>query len=118
MQLKRQAGVLVKIAVGVVVFLVVFWVAFGFTREGRRVARIDAARKHAVIVSQLLSKDKRFEAVRVSEWYKGDGFFLVRGYVDSEADLLDLKSVVEQSKPPAPISWQVQIVGDTNGVAK
>src|SRR5664279_4615333 len=67
MQPKRQAGMFTKFLVGVVVFLVVFWVAFGFTREGRRVARIDAARKHAEVVSQLLAKDKRFEAVRVSE---------------------------------------------------
>jgi hypothetical protein len=66
----------------------------------------------------MLAKDKRFEAVRVSEWYKGDGFFLVRGYVDTETDLLALKSIIELSKPPAPIAWQVQVVTDTNGVAK
>jgi hypothetical protein len=118
MQSKRQAGMFTKIIVGVSVFLVVFWVAFGFTREGRRIARIDAARKHAETVSQLLAKDKRFEAVRVSEWYQGDGFFLVRGYVDTETDLSTLKSIVKSSKPPAPIAWQVQVIANTNGAVK
>lgn len=118
MQLKRQAGVFTKVTVGVVVFLAVLWVALGFTREGRRVARIAAARKHADTVSLLLAKDNRFEAVRVSEWYKGDGFFLVRGWVDTETDLTALKNLVEESKPPAPIAWQVQVVGNTNGVSQ
>jgi hypothetical protein len=118
MQTKPQLALATKILVALVVFGLVFVAAFRLTPEGKRQTRVAAARKHAAMVSQLLARDTRFSAVKVSEWWKGDGLFLVRGWVDSETDLLVLKEIVESSQPPAPIAWQVRVMTDVNKVTR
>ena len=109
-----------KILVGLVVFIAVFVVArfvwFPYSPEGRRLARINDARIHArTVVKPLLVKDIRFNEVRVSEWYKGDGYFLVLGEVETESDLKDLKSLVMATHPPAPVAWVVDVIEKNTG---
>jgi hypothetical protein len=114
------------VVVALVVFSVAFILArfayFPYTPEGQRLARVETARVHArTVVTPLLAKDKRFEFVSVSEWYKDGGYFLVRGAVDSQTDFRDLKQLVMGTHPPAPIAWVVYVVETnmaTNGVSR
>ena len=84
---------------------------FPYTSEGQRYANVEAARRHAVVVAPLVAKDKRFDVVRVSEWWSGQGYLLVSGFVDTEADLQDLKRLIASTRPPVAVAWQVEVVG-------
>ena len=107
-----------KIGFGIFIFIAVFYLArsiyFPFTPEGQRRAQIQQARIHArTVVQPMLAKDKRFDEVFVSEWYKDDGYFRVKGAVETEADLKDLKTLIMATHPPAPVAWFVE-VAETN----
>jgi hypothetical protein len=93
---------------------------FPYTPEGRREARIEAARLHAKnVVVPLLAKQKRFAEVQATEWWKDEGYFWVRGAVDSETDLRDLKRLIIATHPPAPIAWDVEVAEtSTNGLSR
>ena len=122
----RQPTRYTKASVALVVFLAAFILArlvyFPYTSEGQRLARIEAVRVHArMVVAPLLAKDKRFEFVTVSEWYKDGGYFLVHGAVDSQTDLRDLKQLIMETHPPAPVAWFVNLVETntaTNGLSR
>jgi hypothetical protein len=117
----RFTKVVVAIGVFVLVFAVARSIYFPHTREGKRRARVEAARLHAVnVVGPLLAKQKRFEAIQATEWWKDDGYFWVRGFVDSEADLRDLKQLIIATYPPAPIAWDVEVETNTatNGLSR
>jgi hypothetical protein len=110
-QERRLGKIIVALAVFFLVFLVADSIWFPYTSEGLRVARAEAAGVHArEVVAPLLKKQKRFDAVMVSEWWKGDGYFWVRGFVDTEADLKDLKQLIIITAPPAPIAWDVEVL--------
>jgi hypothetical protein len=114
MKILRHPSRLTKLVVALLVFAVVFHFAFRLTSEGRRLARIKAAGIHAEsVVAPLLAKDKRFDCVFVSAWYKGGGYFLVHGAVETQPDFEDLKRLILETHPPAPIAWQV-VVAETN----
>ena len=104
-----------KAVLAVAVFLCAFIFArrlwFPHTSEGQRHANVAAARQHALVVAPVVAKDKRFEVVRVSEWWSGQGYFLVSGFVDTEADLQDLKRLIASTHPPVAVAWQVEVVG-------
>ena len=121
-QPSRFTKAVVALGVFVLVFVVAHSIYFPYTSEGQRRARVEAARVHAqMVVAPLLAKQKRFDEVRVSEWWKDDGYFYVRGAVDSEADLRDLKVLIMATHPPAPVAWNVEVAATstaTNGLSR
>ena len=116
----RFTKAVVALGVFVLVFVVAHSIYFPYTPEGQRRARVEAARVHAqTVVAPLLAKQKRFDEVRVSEWWKDDGYFYVRGAVDRETDLRDLKQLIIATHPPAPIAWDVEVAETiTNGLPR
>lgn len=69
----------------------------------------------------LLVNQKRFEGVRVTEWWKDGGYGYVRGYVPGETDLRDLRRIVLSTDPPAPVAWAVEVTAtdrEQNGLSK
>ena len=92
-----------------VIFSVTFWFNH-FSSEGKRRARVEAARQHAkTVVAPLLTKQKRFAEIQVFGWWTEDGNFGVRGGVDSEADWKDLEQLIVSSHPPTSIRWDVYV---------
>lgn len=78
--------------------------------EGKRRTRLEAARLHAKnVVMPLLAKEHRFTEVRATELWKDEGYFWVRGGVETEADLQDLKRLIADTHPPAPVAWDVEV---------
>jgi hypothetical protein len=103
-----------KLGVAIVVLLISFtiarWLYFPHTPEGQRRSIIKATAAHAKAVTPLLARDIRFADIRVSEWWKDEGYFLVRGSVENESSLADLKRLIISTHPPTPVVWQVEIV--------
>jgi hypothetical protein len=103
----------IKAVIGIAVFVCAFSFArrlwFPYTSEGQRYANVEAARRHAELVAPLVAKDKRFDVVRVSQWWAGQGYFLVSGFVETEADLQDLKHLIASTHPPVQVAWQVEV---------
>ena len=98
----------VLVGAAVIVAINVWWSYF--SPEGKRRARVHAASGHAkTVVAPLLAKQKRFEEIQVFGSYAGDGYFGVRGGVDSEPDWKDLEQLIVSSRPPAPILWDVYV---------
>jgi len=81
------------------------------TEEEARVDRVKLAREHAEKVSPVIAKDKRFDYVRVSDWWGEGGKLLVSGFIESEADLQAQQTLVRGTRPPVPVAWQVGVVG-------
>jgi hypothetical protein len=99
----------------VIVATTVWW--NHFSPEGKRRARVEAARLHAKnVVMPLLAKEHRFEEVHATEWWKDDGYLFVNGGVETEADLQDLKQLVISTHPPASIAWDVEVFGKDSAI--
>jgi hypothetical protein len=68
-------------------------------------------------VRDISSRDQRWDFIR---WYSyskiGSAYVVFEGGVETEAALADFRQVVEQSKPPVPLSWHVRIL--TNGFSQ
>lgn len=109
---RRISKVVLLGAVFIAAFTACWHFYFPRTSEGQREARVEAARLHAKnVVVPLLAKEKRFAEVQATEWWKDEGYFWVRGGVETEADLQDLKQLVISSHPPALIAWDVEVFG-------
>ena len=106
----KRVGTAVSIGAVVLVVLTLWW--NHFSPEGKRRARVEAARIHARdVLTPLLAKQPRFAEVRATEWWKDDGYLRLKGGVETEADLQDLKQLVMSTHPPAPVAWEVDVFG-------
>ena len=90
--------------------LMVLIVYGGLRRHYRQQANLKSARQQARdVVEPLLNNEHRFRFIRVGGYTGGGGMFLVAGHVNVQDDPDALKKIVEESKPPRPIYWAVQV---------
>jgi hypothetical protein len=69
-----------------------------------------AAGRHIPVLLPALRKDARFAALELFPFTGGDGCLLVRGTLNSESDLEDLKRLIETSKPPVAVLYGVVVI--------
>lgn len=82
----------------------------------QQMRNIEAGRKHAAILENLLHRDSRYAKVMPSVWTGGGGEILVRGELSSMADLDDLKKIIQTSQPPVSVSGYLEVAGKTQDI--
>jgi len=86
----------------------IFWTDFFPTAQMRN---IEAARKHAMVIKQLIQTDPRFSSIIVDVWTGGGVEMTAQGELASEADMNALIKIIETTTPPASMMCWFQIAG-------
>src|SRR6266404_3464340 len=76
----------------------------------RQMANIAAAERHIPKLLPMLQKDSRFISIKLHSFTGSDGSLMVSGELFSESDLQDLKKIVEASKPPVAVVYNVPVL--------
>lgn len=95
------------------VFVVGIAIYYPYSPGGRQAMNMRVAAGFVPVLSAKIGNDPRFEDVRVGVWTGGGGSLMVGGFVDDESERADLRRIVLESFPPAPIAFMVQITPPT-----
>ncbi len=87
-------------------FAIAFWFAPG-TVQARHMRAVD---RFLPSLRPAVEGDPRFKVVELHTYTGSDGSLLVRGEVDSDADLAALREIVDQFRCPRPIEWRVEVI--------
>lgn len=82
--------------------------AYPHTRAAENNRNVEQAEVFARRIVPILELDTRFDGVRVSPAPDGGPTLDVRGWVETQADLAALQSLVESARPPVRVHWSVQ----------
>ena len=67
------------------------------------------ADKYVRTISPVLQQDPRFRDVRVCTFTGRDGVVVIGGWVASDADVSDLKRIIDQSQPRVGTSFEISV---------
>jgi hypothetical protein len=73
----------------------------------RQMENIAAAEQHIQVLQPMLRQDPRFTNIALHSFTGSGGSLMVAGGLFSETDLQDLKKLVEASKPPVTVVYNV-----------
>ena len=90
------------------VFALGTWQIFTGDTIVRQKTNMDRARLHVSIVREKLDLSKEFRHLRALEFTGAGGSLLIEGIVPTEADVDRVKGIVEQTKPPVDVVYQVR----------
>ena len=75
---------------------------------------VKAAFQHGEKLQSIISNDNRYAELTIyGQSAPGRGMIFIRGVVNSEEDLAELKGIVTQTAPPVEVMSWVQIVDST-----
>ncbi len=77
-----------------------------FTQQMRN---LKAAELHVPILQPRLNQDARYAKLKAGVWTGEGGCLSVHGVMNSEADLPELKKLVEASKPPVGVVYHLEL---------
>ncbi len=92
---------------GVVVLAVAIY--YPYSPGGHQAINMRAAADHIPILAEKLHRDPRFTDVHLETFTGQEGSLGVFGTVADEAALADLRRIVLESAPPAPIAFRVRL---------
>jgi len=73
-------------------------------------ANMRAVEQHIPVLRTLLDSDSRFGRIELSTYTGSNGSLMVRGELDSDEALEDLKESVGDSGPPAEVEYSVIVM--------
>lgn len=68
-----------------------------------------AAERHIPVLQAVLERDSRFTNLALRPYTGHDGSLKISGELYADADLQDLKKIVEASKPPVAVVYAVPV---------
>ena len=68
------------------------------------------AKNHALLLEKITTSHPEFRNVKFGAGTGHNGCFVVSGWVETKAELSDLKSIVTNSKPPVFVFYIVQVM--------
>ena len=104
MKLHMKRTVLKLIALVAALSAIYILISVPISKQERNLA---ASRRHLTVLESLVHKEGRFHNILLE--YSTAGGLWVSGNVQSEGELKDLKLIVDGSKPPVPVGYQVTV---------
>jgi hypothetical protein len=95
--------------VGIIV-VAVFKQFVPYTVDKRQLANLAAAEQHTPILRAVLQRDLRFTNVTVYVFTGAGGSLQLHGELLSARDLADLKELVQKTKPPVEVLYDVFVI--------
>ena len=74
-----------------------------------QIRNLKAAELHVPILQPRLNQDARYARLKAGIWTGEGGCLSVHGVMNSEADLPELKKLVEASKPPVGVLYLLEL---------
>jgi len=93
-------------SITVAVFL--SWILFGENSLSQS-WHIKLARKLGLLLEQIVQSHPEFRDVKFDPSTAHNGCLMVLGWVDTEEELSDLKSIVTNSRPPVFVGYMVKV---------
>jgi hypothetical protein len=87
------------------------WVYFGDTVV-RQTRQLKLIREYLPGFTNVVYSHPEFHEVKVSAGYGSGGCILVYGFVENRKQVSDLGNIVSAAKPPFPVEYQLQILGE------
>jgi hypothetical protein len=83
------------------------WILFGENSISQR-WHMNLARKHGLLLERMMQSHPEFRDVKFEPSTAHNGCLVVLGWVETEAELSDLKIIVTNSKPPVFVFYSVK----------
>ena len=84
------------------------WILFGENSISQS-WHMNLAGKHGLLLEQIVQSHPKFRDVKFEPGTAHNGCLMVLGWVESEEELSDLKSIVTNSRPPVFVGYMVQV---------
>lgn len=78
----------------------------------RQAIRLKKAEKHVPIIEQAIKSNPKFQHIKVGRYTGAGGCILMSGYVESQKDLEELKTLINTTKSPVEVKF---ILNTQNG---
>jgi hypothetical protein len=70
---------------------------------------MNLAGKHGLLLEKIVQSHPEFHGIKFEASYAHNGSLCVLGWVESEKELSDLKSIVTNSKPPVFVYYNCEV---------
>jgi hypothetical protein len=98
----------IRIIYGLIIAAVFLcWILFG-ENSIMQSWHMNLARKHGLLLEKTVESNPEFRDVKFEPSTAHNGCLVVLGWVETEAELSDLKSIVTNSKPPVFVFYSVK----------
>jgi hypothetical protein len=97
-------AIVAMFGIGVVLFI------RHFSPLNPQLQNMAAAERHIPILQAVLERDSRFTNLALRPYTSHDGSLKISGELYADADLQDLKKIVEASKPPVAVVYAVPVL--------
>jgi hypothetical protein len=102
----------------VIVLLVATAIYYPFSPAGRQARNMRLAQDHIQLLEPYLRNDSRFDEVHLSGFTGSGGSLMVRGRLATQADVDEVRRIVEQSNPPCPVVLYISVARATTATTK
>ncbi|MFN0075096.1 MAG: hypothetical protein ACKVY0_01345 [Prosthecobacter sp.] len=88
---------------------VVYTMVYGPFPFHPQIRNLKAAERHIPALQPLLDQDPRFAKLKISPFTANGGCLSVSGPMNSETDFPDLKAIIDSSRPPVGVQYNLDL---------